>query len=76
VSKRWVSLETRGIRRFGGRVKIKVEERISAQCTAGRGEYPPVFSYQGETKELRENGRYEGELKDLAASALREKRSG
>ena len=29
--------------------------------------YPPVFSYEGETKGLRENGLHEGERKELGA---------
>jgi hypothetical protein len=29
------------------------------------GGYPPYFSYQEETKDLRENGAYEGEAKEL-----------
>jgi len=35
------------------------------------GGYPPVFSYQGETKDLRENGLYQGDALDLVGEMRR-----
>lgn len=40
---------------------------------AGRGAFPPVFSYQGETKELRKNGLYQGDALDLARGKAKKK---
>jgi hypothetical protein len=37
----------------------------------GQGGYTPLFSYQGETKGLRENGLYQGETKDLGENSVR-----
>ena len=36
------------------------------QAQPGVPRYPRHFSYQGETKDLRKSGVYEGEIKDLA----------
>ena len=35
---------------------------------SGQGGTPPVFAYQGETKDLQENGLHQGETKELAGA--------
>jgi hypothetical protein len=37
--------------------------------------YPPVFAYVGETKELRENGLHQGEIKELAVGKAEKKQT-